>query len=446
MVLLTYFLEYHQPRRINHLLGLESELRDGKLKPKKGKDGKYIVKIDWDTVDHKIFETPGYLPNGETFLWDKMNEEVFRKVANKCYKPANKMLTDMVNENPNFKIAISTTGVMLEQALKWDQEVIDVIRALLRAGRKNNQVEMLAETYYHSVSSLFHDPELKEFEEQVKMHGKLIYELFGVTPRAFRNTEHMTNNRILDKIQSMGFDIALCEYRPDMDINQHLEDKDPNRVSRTYNMFKSKNGLEVIPRHRKLSDGPGYRFGTDNEYVRADYFAKQISNIAGEIVGIFIDGEHMGEHKWSDTGIFEFYRHLPRELANHSNIIMATPSDVADRFAYANCPVIDINEWSTSTWADKDQDTKGWLSGKEQYGMFVRMESMERDVKQVGGELLNLWRYLTTSCNLHNCYKSDTPDGGVHSYFSAYEDPDHAIAVFNSALNYFSAVIKHHKK
>ena len=44
----------------------------------------------------------------------------------------------------------------------------------------------LAETYDHSLASLI-DPE--EFRIQVKLHSDKIKEIFGVTPKVFRNSE-----------------------------------------------------------------------------------------------------------------------------------------------------------------------------------------------------------------------------------------------------------------
>jgi alpha-amylase len=277
------------------------------------------------------------------------------------------------------------------------------------------------------------------------MHKKLIYELFKVSPTSFRNTEHFINNRILDKIQGMGYHITLCEYRPDMDVVQHLPLDHPGRGVRTHKVFKSINGLTTIPRDRWISDGPGFRFGNEGENVTADTVSAYLANIAGEVVGVFIDGEHIGEHKWVETGIFNFYWYLPKALARYGNIKMATPSEVAGMFYPVDCPTIDIDHWSTSSWADKDKDTKGWLGSKEQYEMFVRLEGLEPKLKKIGGEPLKLWRYLTTSCNLHNCYKSNTPDGGVHDYFSAYDDPDQAIAVFKSALDYLDNLVRHYQ-
>ncbi len=61
-------------------------------------------------------------------------------------------------------------------------EVLESFRELIATG----QVEVLAETYAHSLSSLRKDG---EFERQVQAHSAKVEALFGVKPVSFRNTE-----------------------------------------------------------------------------------------------------------------------------------------------------------------------------------------------------------------------------------------------------------------
>ena len=44
-------------------------------------------------------------------------------------------------------------------------------------------VELLDQTYYHSISSLY--PDKEEFVEQVKMHKQTIKDLLGYSPTYF---------------------------------------------------------------------------------------------------------------------------------------------------------------------------------------------------------------------------------------------------------------------
>ncbi|TFG89017.1 MAG: hypothetical protein E4H16_04225, partial [Candidatus Atribacteria bacterium] len=132
------------------------------------------------------------------------------------------------------------------------------------------------------------------------------------------------------------------------------------------------------------------------------------------------DYEHIGEHLWSDTGIFEFWKGLAKALANHPGIIMANPTEIAERFKNATCPIIDIHPLATSSWADVERNTFGWLGTQTQYTLFRDIEGMESEARMAGGMRLNKWRHLTTSDHLYYLHESKGADGSVHEYFSPY--------------------------
>src|SRR4029078_79201 len=117
--------------------------------------------------------------NDET---DLNNKKVFKKVSEKCYLPANKMFLDLLKKFPEFKISYSLSGVFMEQAEEYMPEVLKSFQDLVKTG----QLDILSETYYHSLSFLY-SPD--EFVSQIKLHKEKVEKLFGVTPKVFRNTE-----------------------------------------------------------------------------------------------------------------------------------------------------------------------------------------------------------------------------------------------------------------
>ena len=138
---------------------------------------------------------------GTNYFDDHKNAEVCRKVANKCYLPANRLMLELIEKyKGRFKISYSITGVLLEQLELYAPEVMTTFKQLAATGC----VEFLAETYYHSLSLLY---SRDEFIEQIKAHKQITRRLFGQTPRVFRNTELIYNNSlpvIIDQIG--GFD------------------------------------------------------------------------------------------------------------------------------------------------------------------------------------------------------------------------------------------------
>jgi len=81
-----------------------------------------------------------------------LNRSIARRIAEKSYLPANEILLDIIRENKNaFKFAFSISGIALEQFEQYTPEVLDSFRKLAATGN----VEFLAETYAHSLSSLY---------------------------------------------------------------------------------------------------------------------------------------------------------------------------------------------------------------------------------------------------------------------------------------------------
>ena len=85
----------------------------------------------------------------DRYFDDQKSSAICRKVANKCYLPANRLLLEIIRRfDGRFKIAYSITGILLEQLQSYSPEVMSTFDALVETGC----VEFLAETYYHSLS------------------------------------------------------------------------------------------------------------------------------------------------------------------------------------------------------------------------------------------------------------------------------------------------------
>ncbi len=136
---------------------------------------------------------------------DAKNAEIIRKVAHKCYLPANRVLLEMIKAHDGrFRVAFSLTGLAIEQMQAFVPEVIESFQELARTGC----VELLDETYYHSISFLY---SREEFREQVEIHRAAMKKLFGQEPRVFRNTELIYNNDLAHFTSHMGYDGILAE-------------------------------------------------------------------------------------------------------------------------------------------------------------------------------------------------------------------------------------------
>ncbi|MFA5105660.1 MAG: glycoside hydrolase family 57 protein [Candidatus Micrarchaeia archaeon] len=363
----------------------------------------------------------GARPLLATYFDSDLNRQIMQKVARKCYAPANRLMLELLDKHPDFRVSYSITGVFLEQCREFAPEVFESFRDLYRTGR----VELLSETYYHSLSSLFQNK--LEFVNQVEMHKDAMSQI-GTVGRAFRNTETIFSNEIAFMAQSMGYTSILSEGLP-----QVLGWRSPNYVYGVAGAGK----IKALLRNYQLSDDVGYRFSSKawNEYpLTASKYASWLSHSTGDVLNIFMDYETFGEHHWEDTGIFEFLRHLPGEAARHRNLEFSTPSIVAAETEAKG----DIDVPSAISWADAERDTSAWLGNDMQRECFSLLQSMEAQVKESGdGELLHAWRMLQNSDHLYYLSTKSLSDQDVHNYFSPYESPFEAYINFMNILQDF---------
>ncbi len=379
-------------------------------------------------------------PDPNKFLWDDNNREIFKKVAKKNYLPATRMFTELVAAHPHFKVCFSMSGVFLEQAELYEPQVIIALQELLDAGKAHNQVEYLEETYYHSLTGLFHEPEKKEFRDQVSMHRQKMVQLFGLKPTSFRNTELMYNNEVANVVADMGFKAILCEQRDDMFTPQSGQPISPNAVFRAKGRRNRPRDMIVLARNRHLSDDVAFRF--PHAPLTADEYAANIALVDGEAVVLGYDYEHIGEHIWEDKGIFNFWRALPAALTRFHSIKLANPSEIAEMFNNVSCPTIDIHPLSTSSWADVERNTYGWLGTQTQYTLFQELEEMEKPARAAGDRYLNKWRMLTTSDHLYYLHEGKGADRAVHDYFSPYGSLSTATFLLTRNLDKLNYAIK----
>ncbi|MCX6663862.1 MAG: glycoside hydrolase family 57 protein [Euryarchaeota archaeon] len=338
----------------------------------------------------------------------KLNQEIFEKVAKKCYLPTNKILLDLINKyDGKFRVSFSLTGTFVEYCERYLPSVLDSFKDLFATGA----VDLLEETYFHSLSSLYDD--LDEFEKQVQMHRQMIKRIFKYKPKIFRNTETIYDNRISRKIAELGYKGIITEG-----ADKILGWRSPNFVYKPVNA-----NIKVLMRNYKLSDDVGFRFSSRNwpEFpLTADKYANWMSNSFGDVINLFMDYETFGEHQWIETGIFEFLKHLPSEVFKHDNLDFATVSEAVELYN----PVGDIDVPNAISWADEDRNVSTWLGNDMQIACFNELKNIGGKLKEKSNErLLKTWRRLQTSDHLYYCSTKGLADGAVHAYFSPYDNP-----------------------
>jgi alpha-amylase len=384
---IVLYLHVHQPYRLRH----------------------YTV---FDTaVSHNYFESD--------YDDRENNERILKKVAEKSYIPTNAHLLKLLNDNPEFKLSLSITGTIIEQLERWSPESLESFRRLTETGR----VEIVAETYHHSLAFFY---SRAEFEMQVDMHKRKVQEVFGQTPQVFRNTE-LCYNKVANWADRAGYKGILAEGWDPV-----LGWRSPNYVYRP----AYTNQIRLLMKNYKLSDDIAFRFG-DHDWsewpLTADKFSHWLSEDPNATnFNLFMDYETFGEHQWSESGIFDFLDHLPEEWLKTEGNTFMTVSETIDSFD----PVDSVDTPQTITWADTERDLSAWLGNSLQTSSIDALYGLQDKIIGSGDfALIDDWRRMQTSDHFYYMCTKYFNDGDIHAYFSPYETPYEAYINFMNAFH-----------
>lgn len=356
----------------------------------------------------------------DNFYGRQSNERIFKKVAKKSYYPMLNLLLQNMQKHPEFKVSFSITGTWLEQAEKWEPELIDLIRDMVNRG----QCEIVGETYYHSLAYFYN---LDEFSDQVKMHAEALNRIFGVKPKVFRNTEFAYNDSLARWAETEGYEAILAEG-----WDKILGWRSPNHVYRPVGCEK----LKLLLKNYRLSDDIAFRFSNRSwsEWpLTAPKYQKWLDDdcLRGNLINLFMDFETFGEHQWQDTGIFDFMNTLIPSWLNEYENKFVTVSEAAK----VEEPVAEISMPDTITWADTERDLSAWLSNSMQCSAMDQVYALREKILDTHDEkLISDWRHLTTSDHPYAMCTKYWNDGDVHAYFSAYASPYEAFMYYMNVL------------
>ena len=293
------------------------------------------------------------------------------------------------------------------------------------------QVEVLSETYAHSLASL-NNPD--EFKRQVMAHKHKMKEVFGVTPKTFRNTELIYSDEIGAAVADMGYNLMLTEGAKHI-----LGWKSPNYMYA--NAINPK--LKVLLRNFKFSDEIAFRFVQDS--FRAEDFVNWLNALPEEeeVVNIFMDYETFGEHQSAETGIFNFMERLPEAILKGSKFKFATPQELAKKLQ----PVSAVNVPNVLSWSDEERDLTAWLGNPLQDDAYRALYDLSAKVRRIKDEELQQdWLELQTSDHFYYMCTKWLSDGVVHKYFSPYASPYDAYINYMNVLTDFADRVKNLSK
>jgi alpha-amylase len=176
---------------------------------------------------------------------DTLNAEVLRKVASKCYLPANESMLRLIEKTDGrFRHLLRDNG----GGDRADE-----------APRAGGSRQLSSGSSRRVPSRSWRKPTITasppcttrtNIREQIELELGVVKKEFGQTPRVFRNTELIYNDEIGRHISDLGFDAILVEGADDI-----LAWRSPNFVYRVPGRE-----TRLLAKNYKLSDDIAFRF------------------------------------------------------------------------------------------------------------------------------------------------------------------------------------------
>lgn len=353
---------------------------------------------------------------------DYENERCITEIAEKSYIPALVTLIEMAKANAGaFKVALSLSGVGLEQLEIHAPRVIELLQELNETGC----VEFLAEPYSHGLSSLANED---CFREEVMRMSNKVKEVFGQTPKVFRNSSLIYDNEIGAIIANMGFKGVLVEGAKHV-----LGWKSPHYL---YHCTENPN-LKLLMRDFKLSDDISLRF-SNSEWSEYPLFAdKYIDWIAAmpeneQVINIFMELSALGMAQPLSSNILEFLKALP-VCAKQKGITFSTPTEVVTKLKSVDAMDVPY----PMSWTDEERDISPWLGNVMQREAFNKLYSVaERVYLCTDRRIKQDWYYLQASNNFRFMTTKQT---GVGLNRGIYDSPYDAFTNYMNILGDFIA-------
>ena len=356
---------------------------------------------------------------------DYANASAVAELAENSYIPALTTMLDMIKENNGeFKVALSASGVGLEMLELYAPQVIELLKELAKTGC----CEFLCEPYSHGLSSIVSPA---AFKEEVERMQRKVNELFGQNPTVLRNSGLIYSDEIGEMAASMGFKAMLAEGAKHI-----LAWKSPHFV---YNCANA-SGLKLLLRDYKLSDDISLRFSNTSwsEYpLFADKYVDWIATLPQEeeVINIFMNLSAFGMAQPLSSNILDFFKAIPA-AAKERGISFSTPSEIAKK--YKSVGALEV-PYPTS-WMDEERDTTSWLGNSLQREAFEKLYSVaERVALSDDKKLKQDWDYLQAAENFR--YMT-TKQNGIITERCIYDSPYDAFTNYMNILGDFMARVR----
>jgi hypothetical protein len=306
-------------------------------------------------------------PDKDNFLWDEKNKSVFREATSDYYLPMLEMLAEQILKNSEFRFNLGVSGTFLEQAKEYSPELVSFMKELICTNVPKNQIELLGETYYQSLSEFFKNP--AELNEQVAKQKDFLRQEFGISPISYKHTKMPFSSFLGEQIKQHGFKTILTDI-PDENFKETAY-----RLEGTEDVVVLKRN---VPLSHKLSRGRlnpklfiARPFLTESE-SRAKNYIQEIYRSTQPVLLSFAFGR-VGN---------ESYRQFWKDFVKHSEGKLETvlAGQLYSREEISRLPEIYLPvEHSIShlnDWREASKITGGLIDNKTEFELFKHIEQL----------------------------------------------------------------------
>ncbi|MFW9995610.1 MAG: hypothetical protein ACFFD4_26465 [Candidatus Odinarchaeota archaeon] len=260
---------------------------------------------------------------------------VVKKIADECYRPLVKALTD----HDAGKITLNINATLTEQL--YDYRLEDVIDGFKELSEKK-QVDFTGSGKFHPLLPLIPQPEI---ERQIRLNHETNRHFFGPTysPKGFFPPELAVDPVILDPIRKTGHEWFIMSAIGN-----------PDSVFPTTTTFQTSNGLRVIFRDDLISNDISFdRADVNSFFDRIKYRIHNEGTDEDYYVVVAQDGETYGHHV--KHGFEKFFIPMLSALKHREDVQMVTVTELTRIFPRGVVIEPKPSSWSTLSY---DMDRK----------------------------------------------------------------------------------------
>lgn len=348
---------------------------------------------------------------------------IMLKVARKCYLPMNALLLKLIRKyDGRFKVSFSISGTALDQFEAYAPEVIQSFRELVATGC----VELLSETYNHSLAFLYSPEEFREPGRPARRADRSALR---------RNAPCLPQyGTYLQQRSGRGpwkrWATRPCLPRVRITCSAGAAQDFVYRPAGVRSPQASAQELPPLGRHRlpvleppmariSAHGGPSFPSG------RTPPTPPGISSICSWIT------RRSGSINGNPPVFSPLWKPCPRSccgrpVSRSSRLRKRRPGSSRWR-------ALDVPHFMS--WADAERDLTAWLGNDMQNDAIESVYRLEKAVKATGDPgVLRTWRRLQTSDHFYYMSTKWFSDGDVHSYFNPYGTP------YDAYINYMNVL------